>query len=196
METLNHTLFLWLNAPARPAPAMLALGLFFAVYAVWIVPAAAAFGWLRGRQAVRQALLQAAAAAVAAWLVNQLIGWQWPQPRPFAIGLGHTLVPHAANFSFPSNHLAVTWAVAFSLLMARGGRRLGLALALLGVPIAWARIYVGVHFPLDMLGAALVALACAALARAAARCYLPVAYRAAMRVHGATAGRLREEGHE
>ena len=31
-------------------------------------------------------------------------------------------------------------------------------LALLGLPMAWARIYLGVHFPLDMVGAALVAV--------------------------------------
>ncbi len=33
----------------------------------------------------------------------------------------------------------------------------GALLALLGLPMAWARIYLGVHFPLDMVGAALVA---------------------------------------
>jgi len=165
MEPLNHTLFLWLNASAHPAPAMAWLGVFFAVYAVWIVPITAGIGWLRGGPGVRQALLRAAVSALAAWLMNQWIGWLWPQPRPFALGLGHQLVEHAANFSFPSNHLALTWAVAFSLLLEPGWRRFGLALALWGVPIAWARIYVGVHFPLDMLGAALVALACALLVR-------------------------------
>ena len=32
------------------------------------------------------------------------------------------------------------------------------ALALLGFPIAWARIYLGVHFPFDMLEAGTVAV--------------------------------------
>lgn len=33
----------------------------------------------------------------------------------------------------------------------------GVASALLGVPVAWARLYLGVHFPFDMLGAVAVA---------------------------------------
>jgi undecaprenyl-diphosphatase len=34
---------------------------------------------------------------------------------------------------------------------------------LLGLPVAWARIYLGVHFPLDILGAAFVGLGSARL---------------------------------
>lgn len=33
------------------------------------------------------------------------------------IGLGHTLITHAADSSFPSDHLTLLWAVAFSFLM-------------------------------------------------------------------------------
>lgn len=41
--------------------------------------------------------------------------------------------------------------------MHRRPRWAGLLLAVLGLPVAWARIYLGVHFPLDMLGAAIAA---------------------------------------
>lgn len=73
------------------------------------------------------------------------------------LDLGNTLIPHAADSSFPSDHLTLLWAVAFSFLMHRRPRWAGLLLAVLGLPVAWARIYLGVHFPLDMLGAAIVA---------------------------------------
>ena len=59
----------------------------------------------------------------------------------------------------------------------------GLALALLGLPVAWARIYLGVHFPLDMVGAALIAGLSAWLAFRQAHMYLPAAYGIAMSVH-------------
>ena len=55
------------------------------------------------------------------------------------------------------------WSVAFSLLLHGKQRGAGLWLALLGLPVAWARIYLGIHFPLDMVGAALVAAASAAV---------------------------------
>ena len=73
------------------------------------------------------------------------------------IGLGNTLIPHVADSSFPSDHLTLLWAVALSFLMHQRPRFAGVFLALLGLPMAWARIYLGVHFLLDMLGAALVA---------------------------------------
>lgn len=99
------------------------------------------------------------------------------------IGLGHTLIPHAADSSFPSDHLTLLWAVAFSFLMHSSSRVAGLALALLGLPVAWARIYLGVHFPLDMVGAAMVGGLSAWLAFREVRMYLPAAYLLTLSVH-------------
>ena len=110
------------------------------------------------------------------------------------IGLGHTLIPHAADSSFPSDHLTLLWAVAFSFLMHRSLRLAGMALALLGLPVAWARIFLGVHFPLDMVGAALVAVLCALLALREVRLYLPAAYSLAIRLHGHLFGNLIQRG--
>jgi undecaprenyl-diphosphatase len=50
------------------------------------------------------------------------------------------------------------------------------------VPIAWARLYLGVHFPLDMVGAAMVAVMSAWLAFREVHVYLPNAYRLALSV--------------
>ena len=96
------------------------------------------------------------AIALAGLLINQAIGLFWQTPRPFVLGIGHTLIPHTPDSSFPSDHLTVMWSVAFSFLMHQRPRFAGVLLALLGLPMAWARIYLGVHFPLDMAGAALV----------------------------------------
>lgn len=99
------------------------------------------------------------------------------------IGLGHTLITHAADSSFPSDHLTLLWAVAFSFLMHLSPYLGGIALALLGLPVAWARIYLGVNFPLDMVGAALVAVLSAWLAFREVRIYLPATYSLALNVH-------------
>ena len=161
MEELNRSLFLLLNAPAHPAALAVFFARFFAQYAVALVPLTLVWGWLRGSEPTRKILLEAALCAITALLLNQVIGSLWPHPRPFMIGLGHTLISHAPDSSFPSDHLTLLWSVAFSLLAHAALRRWGLALALLGLPMAWARIYLGVHFPLDMLGAALVSWLCA-----------------------------------
>lgn len=190
MESLNHTLFLWLNAPEHPNAWVLALAIFFAKHLIWAVPLAISIGWLRGHEGTRKAMLVATAAGVLGLLINQAIGLAWSHPRPFMIGLGHTLIPHAADSSFPSDHLTLWWAVAFSLLFQRGQRGGGIGLALAGVPIAWARIYLGVHFPFDMLGAIAVAAVGAWLALRAARWYLEPGYQLAAAIHHRLFGKL------
>lgn len=60
--------------------------------------------------------------------------------------------------SFPSGHAASSFAAATVLSFAIRGR--GLALAwMLAVGIALSRIYIGVHYPLDVAAGALVGVA-------------------------------------
>lgn len=157
MEKLNEALFLLINASAHPNPLLFAIAKLCADYLIWLVPLALLIGWSRGKDTTRKLMLEAAAAGFAGLLINQGIGLIWQHPRPFMIGLGHTLIPHVADSSFPSDHLTLLWAVSFSFLMHQRPRSAGAILAMLGLPVAWARIYLGVHFPLDMVGAAIVA---------------------------------------
>lgn len=88
----------------------------------------------------------------------------WNRPRPFVAGIGFGWIPHAATSSFPSDHLTVQWAVAGVLVLNRRTRLWGVALALLGLPMAWARVYLGDHYLGDMLGAAVMGLLAALFA--------------------------------
>ncbi|GAB3215189.1 undecaprenyl-diphosphatase [Pseudaeromonas pectinilytica] len=173
MESLNQTLFLWLNAPAQPNDLLLTVAIFFAEQLIWAVPCLIGIGWLGGDEGIRKAMLVATVSGLFGLIINQLIGLAWSNPRPFMIGLGHTFLSHAADSSFPSDHLTLWWAVSLSLMLQRGPRTIGLGLTILGLPIAWARIYLGVHFPLDMLGAVTVAAFVAWLTLRASPWYLP-----------------------
>lgn len=194
MEAYNHALFLLLNAPAHPSAAMLALATVCAEYLIWSIPLFIAVAWLRGSESTRKALIEATAAGLIGLLINQLIGLAWQHPRPFMIGLGHTFLAHAPDSSFPSDHGTLIWAVAFSLCLRAPMRRAGVAFALLGLIVAWARIYLGVHFPFDMAGAAVVAMASALLARQLHNVYMTLAYPAATLVHRVCFARLIRRG--
>ena len=183
MEDFNHALFLWLNASEHPSTLLLVTATFFAEFAIWSLPIIIGFGWLRGNEHIRKVLLVATVSGLASLLISQIIGLVWQHPRPFMIGLGRTLISHAADSSFPSDHLTLLWAVAFSFLLHRSLRLVGIALALLGLPVAWARIYLGVHFPLDMAGAALVAVLSGWLAFRQMHIYLPTVYRLTLGIH-------------
>ncbi|PKO83170.1 MAG: undecaprenyl-diphosphatase [Betaproteobacteria bacterium HGW-Betaproteobacteria-11] len=161
MEQLNESLFLLLNAAPGESSAMVGIAHFLAERLIWIMPAGMILGWLRGSMAARQILVAAMVSGLTALLINQVIGLVWYHPRPFEAGIGRTLIPHVRDSSLPSDHLTLIWAVAFSLLLHEQSRIIGWALAASGMTVAWARIYLGVHFPLDILGAALVALSSA-----------------------------------
>jgi undecaprenyl-diphosphatase len=183
MDVLNNTVFLWLNASAHPTPWIVDLAVVLADWAIWLIPLTLCAGWLYGNENSRRTMLMAAVAGGLGLFANQIIGTMWMHPRPFMVGLGHTLITHAPDSSFPSDHLTLWWAVAFSLLASSRLRRLGGVLAVSGIPVAWSRIYLGVHFPLDMAGAAAVAAICTWGVQFEARWYLTPLYNLALTLH-------------
>ncbi|WP_324781148.1 undecaprenyl-diphosphatase [Thiobacillus sedimenti] len=165
MEHLSQAIFLLLNAGPHASPRTVDVARLLAEDVIWLVPLGLVLGWLRGSTAAREALLSATAAGLTGLLLNQIIGLAWYHPRPFEAGIGRTLIQHVQDSSFPSDHLTLIWAVATNLALHQQTRLAGWSLALLGLPVAWARIYLGVHFPADMLGASVVGLFSAGLMR-------------------------------
>lgn len=161
MEHLNQSLFLLINAGPGASSVVVTTARLVADGLIWVVPAGLIIGWLWGSSSTRQLVVSATLSGIAGLLINQFIALLWYHPRPFELGLGHLWMHHARDSSFPSDHLTLIWAVAFNLMRHKDARLAGAALALAGLPVAWARIYLGVHFPLDMLGAGLVALSSA-----------------------------------
>jgi membrane-associated phospholipid phosphatase len=64
--------------------------------------------------------------------MNQVIGLAWQHPRPFMIGIGHTWIPHAADSSFPSDHMTVLAGVGLPLLL-EGALWFGLTTMIVGL---------------------------------------------------------------
>ncbi|MDI9700811.1 phosphatase PAP2 family protein [Burkholderia cenocepacia] len=155
-ESINRAIFLALNAtPATPQWSIFA-GLIIANYAIWVVPFMLVGLWLAGGDKRRSIASRACFVGLLALGINQAIGMAWYHPRPFATGIGHTFLAHAPDSSFPSDHATLLSAISFTLLYARE-RRLGLFALLVDVAVAWARVFVGVHWPFDMIGAVIVA---------------------------------------
>jgi undecaprenyl-diphosphatase len=170
---LDHLNLLWfslINADAGLQGWRLALGIFAAKWLILLVPIGLAGMWMNGRPGQREAATRALAATVFALALNAVIGLLWYHARPFAIGAGHAYLQHAADSSFPSDHGTIMFTVALVLACSRtpAARRFGLSMLPLALVVAWARVFLGVHWPMDMLGAVVVALGVALLFQSAA----------------------------
>jgi undecaprenyl-diphosphatase len=88
--------------------------------------------------------------------------------RPFVSYSGIELMakPQRSG-SFPSTHAAGAFAGAFAL--ARVFPELRVALWIMAALVGFARVYVGVHYPLDVIGGAVIGLAAAGFAMGGAR---------------------------
>jgi len=170
LDHLNLLFFSMLNADAGLHGWRLDLGIFAAKYLILVVPFGLAALWMGGQAQQREAAVKALAATVCALTLNVLIGLLWYHARPFAEHIGHNFLPHAANSSFPSDHGTIMFTVALVLARARAPavRRFGLAMLPLALAVAWARVFLGVHWPLDMLGGFGMALAMTLLFQTAA----------------------------
>jgi undecaprenyl-diphosphatase len=100
-----------------------------------------------------------AVAAGAAWLLANVAKVIANRPRPYQVVADAVLrQPPAHGTSFPSSHTAVTVAVVIALMpfLPRALAWVAIAYAVL---VGWSRVYLGVHYPLDVLAGAGIGMA-------------------------------------
>ena len=97
------------------------------------------------------------------------IKFAYPVPRPVEIvETAHVVGPVLRWNSFPSGHMASAFSAATAMATLMPGRICGACALLLAVLIGLSRVFVGAHFPLDILGGAVCALAAFVVMKAGA----------------------------
>ncbi len=157
LENLNLSLFSLINATPDSAPWMISLAIFIAKDLITVVPLLAAVLLVVGAYSTTATgdknRYRAGGQPVCVWTMGHL----FPHDRPFVENIGYNFLHHAADDSFPSDHGTVIFTFALAFLC---WHRLwsGSLLMVLAVVIAWSRVYLGVHWPLDMLGGLLAGM--------------------------------------
>jgi undecaprenyl-diphosphatase len=124
---------------------------------IWLVIAVAISGfswsrpWLWTRVAVAIIVAESVSGALKLWLGRDRPPLSNPDPEP--------LVHLPATYSFPSGHATVSFACATVLALAVP--RLRVPLYTLATLISFSRVYVGVHYPFDVLAGAVLGVAIA-----------------------------------
>ena len=158
LSELNLSLFSWINASPEASNTSIHFAFFIANDLLYCMILLFAWFWLRGNYDTKKQILKAFIFTSIAILISQCISHVYYHPRPFVMEVGRTLIYHAPNGSFPSDHMLIFSSIAFSYLFS-AERKLGISLLVMAWLVAWSRVYLGVHFPLDMLGAFLLAFA-------------------------------------
>ncbi|MFE9118476.1 phosphatase PAP2 family protein [Streptomyces sp. NPDC007172] len=140
----------WLNGPVFA----------YTSYGVALFAVLMLAGWWIARRedaSVMAAALSAPIAVVLAYVVNDAVKSVFTEPRPCR-ALPHDFLiekcPPVNDYAFPSNHTTVAAAAAVALFLV--DRRLGAIAALAALLMAASRVYVGAHYPHDVLVALVV----------------------------------------
>jgi undecaprenyl-diphosphatase len=121
-----------------------------AIIALWFL--ARPYGDAKWKHACTSGL----AAAAIAMITNQIISHLWERPRPFVThqAFTHLLSAPSPDSSFPSDHAAIAFAIAFGVLAF--SRRAGIFFLAAATLIGLSRIALGLHYPSDVLAGVLV----------------------------------------
>ncbi len=132
--------------------------IFLARYLIWIAPLFLLYLWFR--KSADSGYKKLSLFILVSVLLSLLISWSvslcYFHPRPFMIGLGTKLITRSPDSSFPSDHATIMFAVALATLFWKR-YRMGILFLLLALAVGLARVFCGIHFPFDLVGAFLVA---------------------------------------
>ncbi|ENU99396.1 hypothetical protein F969_01578 [Acinetobacter variabilis] len=158
LDQLNLYLFHLLNVPDQASIWMINYASLIAHDLVYLFLLIFTVAWLRGSREIKTGIIKAAIFTAITLSISEVLSAVLNTPRPFVMEVGRTLIEHAPTGSFPSNHMSIFSGIAFAYYFS-AQRDLGRILLWTAWLVAWSRVYVGVHFPIDMLGAFLIALA-------------------------------------
>ncbi|PGS63652.1 undecaprenyl-diphosphatase [Bacillus cereus] len=148
---MNYQLFRKINNLAGQSPILDVIMVFFTqqiiiIYAIFLL-----IMWFNG--AKRIALYTCISGGLALF-INYIIALLYFEPRPFVTHHVHVLVQHAADASFPSNHTTGVFALAVAVLLRKN--LFGYGMLLLAVVTGVSRVWVGHHYPFDVLASIVV----------------------------------------
>lgn len=156
MEQLNISLFLTINQYALNNPIIDKIAILLAEDMPYLFNLLLGALWFTSKVQRKLIFMYAGFTVILGMLMSFIISLAYSHPRPFMNEIGNTLIVHATDSSFPSDHTTFMFCIAITLLWHAVTRKLGAVLSLLALIGGLARVFIGVHFPFDIAAACLV----------------------------------------
>lgn len=154
---LNIDAFRAINDLGKQYPSLNSTMVFLAEYMVYFLGSIIIAYWFTQSRQNKMVIIQAMIAFITAEIIGKLAGKLHLNYQPFAVLPNvNKLIDHAVDNSFPSDHTILFFSICFSFwLVHKKARWLWLILAFC---VAISRIWVGVHYPFDVLTGALIGI--------------------------------------
>jgi undecaprenyl-diphosphatase len=128
---------------------------FFATFLIWFLYAGLIVLWFADGKIKKEQVMHALLASLIAWLITLLIKHFFPTIRPFVRNGGEVdVLFRPTDGAFPSAHAALAFGLAVTIFM--HDRKVGWFYLVGALVIGIARVLANVHYPVDILGGALI----------------------------------------
>lgn len=152
----NLTMLRAINNLGNEFPFFNPLAIFFAEHMVFVLAAFMLIHWLTGTHNDRKMVVGGILAFFLSEVIAKTVGFLYSHHQPFALFPNiNQLIPHEVDNSFPSDHTILFFSIAVSTFLHH--KRKGLILLFVAALVGLSRVWVGVHYPVDVLFGVLIA---------------------------------------
>lgn len=128
---------------------------FSASFLIYFLFAGLIILWFVDGKIKKEQVIHALFAAFVAWAITVIIKIMFPTLRPFRVdGLPTLTLTVPGDASFPSGHTAEAFALAITVWL--HDKKVGWIFLVSALVIGMARVWANVHYPIDIVGGALV----------------------------------------
>lgn len=154
---MNYDLLKAINGLAGKVDWIDSIMKFASNYAVPVFAVVLLLMWFFGKEYTKTTVVYSAISGAAGIIINVIISKIYFEPRPFVTYDDiNVLVEHASDASFPSDH--TTGAIALAFAIALRNKKIGVVMMIFALLTGFSRIYIGNHYPGDVLAGIVVGI--------------------------------------
>jgi len=154
---IDYFIFQKINSLAGKSVCIDSLGIFFAEYLGYFLVAILFLFLLKNSKKYRPMAVKGLISAFfARFGITELIRFLWDRSRPFVENNVNLLLNHPATSSFPSGHAAFYFGL--SIIVYFFNKKAGIFFLIASFLISISRVFVGIHWPSDVLAGAVIGI--------------------------------------